>query len=74
MRVGIHNVRFDFPGAPESIARTLAATARAAEEVGVAGFTLMDHWFQMESDGAGRRPDARGLHLARLRRRRTPRR
>ena len=48
MRVGIHNVRFDFPGAPESIARTLAATARAAEEVGVSGFTLMDHWFQMD--------------------------
>ena len=48
MRVGIHNVRFDFPGAPDSIAPTLAATARVAEEVGVAGFTLMDHWFQMD--------------------------
>lgn len=48
MRVGIHNVRFDFPGAPQSIAPTLAATARAAEDVGVAGFTLMDHWFQMD--------------------------
>ena len=48
MRVGIHNVRFDFPGAPQSIAPTLVATARAAEDAGVAGFTLMDHWFQME--------------------------
>jgi F420-dependent oxidoreductase-like protein len=48
MRVGIHNVRFDFPGAPDSIAPTLAATARVAEEVGVSGFTLMDHWFQMD--------------------------
>jgi F420-dependent oxidoreductase-like protein len=48
MRVGIHNVRFDFPGAPQSIAPTLAATARAAEDAGVAGFTLMDHWFQMD--------------------------
>lgn len=48
MRVGIHNVRFDFPGAPQSIAPALAATARAAEDVGVAGFTLMDHWFQMD--------------------------
>ena len=28
MRVGIHNVRFDFPRAPGSIAPTLAATAR----------------------------------------------
>ncbi len=48
MRVGIHNVRFDFPGAPDSIAPTLAATARVAEEVGVSSFTLMDHWFQMD--------------------------
>src|SRR5215207_2873330 len=48
MRVGIHNVRFDFPGAPQSIAPTLAATARAAEDAGVSGFTLMDHWFQMD--------------------------
>jgi F420-dependent oxidoreductase-like protein len=48
MRVGIHTVRFDFPGAPQSIAPTLAATARAAEDAGVAGFTLMDHWFQMD--------------------------
>ena len=48
MRVGIHNVRFDFPGAPDSIAPTLAATARVAEEVGVSAFTLMDHWFQMD--------------------------
>ena len=48
MRVGIHNVRFDFPRAPGSIAPTLAATARAAEQAGVSGFTLMDHWFQMD--------------------------
>jgi F420-dependent oxidoreductase-like protein len=48
MHVGIHNVRFDYPRSPESIASTLAATARAAEEVGVAGFTFMDHWFQMD--------------------------
>jgi probable F420-dependent oxidoreductase, Rv1855c family len=48
MRVGIHNVRFDFAGAPESIGPTLAATARTAEEAGAAGFTLMDHWFQMD--------------------------
>jgi F420-dependent oxidoreductase-like protein len=48
MRVGVHNVRFDFPDAPRSIAATLVATARAAEDVGVVGFTLMDHWFQMD--------------------------
>jgi F420-dependent oxidoreductase-like protein len=48
MRVGIHAVSFNYPGAPESIAPTLAAAARVAEEVGVSAFTLMDHWFQME--------------------------
>ena len=48
MRVGIHNVRFDFPGAPGSIGPTLAATAQAAEAAGARVFTLMDHWFQMD--------------------------
>ncbi|MEY2419355.1 MAG: hypothetical protein QOG90_2035 [Actinomycetota bacterium] len=48
MQVGIHQIRFDFPDAPQSIASTVAATARTAEEVGVASFTFMDHWFQME--------------------------
>jgi len=48
MRVGIHAVSFNYPGAPESIAPTLATAARVAEDAGVSGFTLMDHWFQME--------------------------
>jgi alkanesulfonate monooxygenase SsuD/methylene tetrahydromethanopterin reductase-like flavin-dependent oxidoreductase (luciferase family) len=48
MRVGLHVVRFDWPDAPASIAPTLAATAAAAEEAGVAGLSVMDHWFQME--------------------------
>ncbi len=48
MRVGLHVVRFDWPGAPESIAPTLAATAREADEAGVSWLSLMDHWFQMD--------------------------
>jgi len=48
MRVGLHVVRFDWPGAPASIASTLAATAREAEDAGMSWLTLMDHWFQME--------------------------
>jgi F420-dependent oxidoreductase-like protein len=48
MQVGIHQIRFDFDGGTESIASTVAATARAAEAAGVASFTFMDHWFQME--------------------------
>ena len=60
MRVGIHHVRFDFPGGPESIAPTLAATARAAEEAGAAVFSLMDHWFQMEGFAAATDPMLEG--------------
>ncbi len=48
MQVGIHFVNFTLPGEPESLAPTLAATARIADEGGVSVFTLMDHWFQME--------------------------
>jgi F420-dependent oxidoreductase-like protein len=48
MQVGIHFVNFTLPGAPESIAPALAETATVADQGGVAGFTLMDHWFQME--------------------------
>lgn len=48
MRVGIHVVKFDFPGAPASIGPTLAATAREAEGAGVSVLTFMDHWFQMD--------------------------
>ena len=48
MKVGIHFVNFTLPGGPGSLASTLAATARAAEEGGCSTFTLMDHYFQME--------------------------
>jgi len=49
VRVGIHVVSFTWPGQPASIAPTLAATARAAEDAGVSWLSLMDHWFQMEN-------------------------
>jgi F420-dependent oxidoreductase-like protein len=48
MQVGIHFMNFTLPGAPQSLAQTLARTARAADEGGCTWFTLMDHWFQME--------------------------
>jgi F420-dependent oxidoreductase-like protein len=49
VRVGLHVCGFDFPGQPDSIAPTLAATVAAAEEGGIAELTFMDHWFQMEA-------------------------
>ena len=48
MQLGIHFVNFTLPGAPASLARTLAETARIAEDGGATTFTVMDHWFQME--------------------------
>lgn len=48
MQAGIHYMNFTLPGGPEAMAPTLAATARAADQGGVAWLTLMDHWFQME--------------------------
>lgn len=60
MRVGIHFVNFTLPGAPESLAPTLAATARVAEDSGVSVFTLMDHWFQMEMMATAQDPMLEG--------------
>lgn len=60
MRVGIHFVNFTLPGAPESLGRTLAETARIAEESGVSVFTLMDHWFQMEMSATSEDPMLEG--------------
>jgi len=48
MRVGIHFANFTLQGPPDTLAQTLATTAKTAEDGGVSVFTLMDHWFQME--------------------------
>jgi len=60
MRLGIHFVNFDVAGGPASIPKTLADTARAADDAGIATFTLMDHWFQMESFAAATDPMLEG--------------
>jgi F420-dependent oxidoreductase-like protein len=60
MRVGIHFVNFTLPGRPASLAPTLAATAKAAEEGGCSTFTLMDHWFQMENFATAEDPMLEG--------------
>jgi F420-dependent oxidoreductase-like protein len=60
MDLGIHFANFTLPGGPESLAPTLAATARAAEEGGCSIFTLMDHWFQMEQLATSQDPMLEG--------------
>ena len=49
MRLGLHYWNFSTPAEPTAIARTLAQTARLAEEAGFASFTVMDHFFQMQT-------------------------
>jgi F420-dependent oxidoreductase-like protein len=60
VELGIHFANFTLPGGPESLAPTLAATARAAEAGGCSTFTLMDHWFQMEQLATSQDPMLEG--------------
>jgi len=60
MKLGIHFANFSLPGGPEALATTLGAAAKAAEDVGCASFTLMDHWFQMEEFADRREPMMEG--------------
>ena len=60
MKIGVHLVSFSLPGGPASIAPTLAAVGRAADEVGVANLSLMDHYFQIGVVGAAEEPMLEG--------------
>lgn len=60
MKLGIHFANFTLPGGPEALAPILAATARAAEEGGASTFTVMDHFFQMESLATAQDPMLKG--------------
>ncbi|MFC7546846.1 LLM class F420-dependent oxidoreductase [Plantactinospora sp. GCM10030261] len=52
MKLGLHYWNFTTPTEPSAIAPTLADTARLADQAGVASFTVMDHYFQMEGSAA----------------------
>jgi F420-dependent oxidoreductase-like protein len=60
MRVGIHFVNFTLPGAPATLAAALADSARAAEDGGCSSFSVMDHWFQMETVATSEDPMLEG--------------
>lgn len=49
MKLGLHYWNYSTPPESASIAPTLAATARIAEQAGLSSFTVMDHYFQMEA-------------------------
>ncbi|NJP35912.1 LLM class F420-dependent oxidoreductase [Micromonospora thermarum] len=56
MRLGLHYWNFSTPADPSAMAPTLAETARIAEEAGLASFTVMDHYFQMEFTTSAEEP------------------
>ena len=60
MLTAVHFANFTLRGGPEAIAATLAATARAADQGGCSTFTLMDHYFQMESLATAQDPMLEG--------------
>ncbi|WP_239342213.1 LLM class F420-dependent oxidoreductase [Frankia sp. CiP3] len=49
MQLGVHVVRFTWPGGTEAIAPVLGRAARIADDAGVARLSVMDHYFQMEA-------------------------
>lgn len=56
MRLGLHYWNFSTPADPSEMAPTLAETARIAEQAGIAAFTVMDHYFQMEFTTSAEEP------------------
>nr|MDT0657151.1 LLM class F420-dependent oxidoreductase [Micromonospora sp. DSM 115978] len=60
MRLGLHYWNYSTPTDPAAIAPTLGRTARIAEQAGVASFTVMDHFFQMEGMATAEEPMLEG--------------
>ncbi|MDQ3824736.1 MAG: LLM class F420-dependent oxidoreductase [Actinomycetota bacterium] len=60
MKLGLHYWNYSTPLDPAAIAPTLAETARLAEQGGIASFTVMDHFFQMEHRGNADEPMLEG--------------
>ncbi|MET8359254.1 LLM class F420-dependent oxidoreductase [Micromonospora sp. NPDC005171] len=56
MKLGLHYWNYSTPADPAAIAPTLAQTAATAEQAGVASFTVMDHFFQMDAVFAAEEP------------------
>jgi F420-dependent oxidoreductase-like protein len=60
MRVGLHYWNFSKPAQPAAITDTLTRTVELAEQAGFTGFTVMDHFFQMEGMGTADEPMLEG--------------
>ncbi|MFG2037840.1 LLM class F420-dependent oxidoreductase [Dactylosporangium sp. NPDC048998] len=60
MKLGLHYWNFAKPAEPVAIAPTLRETALIAEQSGVAAFSVMDHYFQMEASAPAEEPMLEG--------------
>lgn len=60
MDLGLHYANFSHPDWQHRLTDRLTATARLADEGGVAQFTVMDHYFQMEMLGGPPEPMLEG--------------
>ncbi|MET7420459.1 LLM class F420-dependent oxidoreductase [Dactylosporangium sp. NPDC005555] len=60
MKLGLHYWNYSTPADPAAIAPTLKETALIAEQSGVASFTVMDHYFQMEALASAEEPMLEG--------------
>ncbi|WP_433650408.1 LLM class F420-dependent oxidoreductase [Micromonospora zamorensis] len=56
MKLGLHYWNYSTPADSAAIAPTLAQTATISEQAGVASFTVMDHFFQMDAVFAAEEP------------------
>ncbi|MEU7800101.1 LLM class F420-dependent oxidoreductase [Micromonospora arborensis] len=56
MKLGLHYWSYSTPADPAAIAPTLAQAATIADQAGVASFTVMDHFFQMEAVASAEEP------------------
>ena len=53
MRIGLHIPNFTWPGGPAALRDRLAAIARTADDAGFSFITVMDHFFQIGTQGRG---------------------
>jgi len=56
VKLGLHYWNYSIPSDPSEMAATLSETARIADEAGFSGFSVMDHYFQMEHAGSAAEP------------------
>ncbi|MFL5711195.1 MAG: LLM class F420-dependent oxidoreductase [Chloroflexota bacterium] len=60
MKLGLQINSFTWPGGPESIGPTLAGIVRTADDVGFDSIWVMDHFFQIRSNGRREEPMLEG--------------